>query len=336
MRVNNFYKFYLFVILCCSSILGFSVENSIIPVMEKFEQTENLPKQKYSKNQYQAIVEALSHQADRIRLVTYNMLLNTLDHKHDPINRWPNRLPRIVELLNEMQPDIIGVQELYTDQLAELQERIGKEFAFYGLPSTKENNGIFYRRDRFEFIDGKVWHIPEAIPSWMQLTMVQLKDCKTNQIFAVFNTHLTFPNPDKRESQAQAIAKYSEEYAEQMPVLVMGDLNTFPNRPELDTLPYLDGDYVHRILASGSLKETQEISLLGHVGPIATYTNQIGSIKPFQGTGTPGVYLDHVYASPSITVLMHAVQSGTVGGHFPSDHMPVIIDFIFNTNPITR
>lgn len=110
----------------------------------------------------------------------------------------------------------------------------------------------------------------------------------------------------------------------------MGDLNTFPNRIDLDRLPFLDGDYIHRILTQTILHDARDVSLLGHLGPISTFTNNPPDIQKFQGTGTPGVFLDHIYVSKEITVLIHATQPVTVGGGYPSDHMPVFIDFTLN------
>ena len=54
------------------------------------------------------------------------------------------------------------------------------------------------------------------------------------------------------------------------------------------------------------------------------------AVSRFKGTGTPGIILDYIYVSKKITVLTHAVELGTVDGHFPSDHMPVLIDFLIN------
>lgn len=116
--------------------------------------------------------------------------------------------------------------------------------------------------------------------------------------------------------------------AEQMPVLLTCDLNTFPNRLDLNRLPYYDGDYIHRLLTKNVFRDSFEVSLLGHLGPISTFTNAPEDGIPFQGFGTPGVFLDRIYVSKEIIVLIHAVQSGTVNGYFPSDHMPVIIDYL--------
>lgn len=307
-----------------------AIENSVIPDLEKFENIENLPIKKFSDNQYQEIVSALNHKEDRIRAVSYNMLFNLYDNNLDKQNRWKERLPRIVEVIDEMQPDIIGVQELYKDQFDDLMPYLSKVFAFYAKPCEDgELNGIFYRKERFEVVSSKVWYMTETPDSLSSetLTMLQLKDRKTGRSVTIFNTHLAFSKINRREFQARFIAEHIVPFAKQTPILLTGDLNTFANRLDLRNLPFYDGDYIHRILKNAPLHDAREVSILGHLGPISTFTNSSDDGIPFKGIGTPGIFLDHIYVSKGITVLVHAVQPAKVGGHFPSDHMPVLIDF---------
>ena len=105
------------VALLLSAPLFGSLENSVLPLINKFESPENLPVHKFSERQYSEITRATRHKEDRVRLLSYNVLFNLYDYKLDEVNRWPQRLPRIVELIDEMQPDIIAVQELYKSQL---------------------------------------------------------------------------------------------------------------------------------------------------------------------------------------------------------------------------
>lgn len=322
----------LFIYLILPVLQLCAVENSVIPLVEKFERIENLTPQKYSQNQYLEICSVLNQREERLRLATYNVLFNLYDHNLEEINRWPQRLPRIVELINEMQPDIMGVQELYPDQLADLLPHLEHTFAFYAKACKDgELNGFFYRKERFEVVDSQIWYMTSTpeIPSSETLTMLQLKDLKTGKCFAIFNTHLAFSKINKREFQAQFIAKKISVYAKQMPVILTGDMNTFPQRLDLEKLPFYDGDYIQRIFTKKNLQEAREVSILGHLGPISTFSNADNNDgTPFKGTGTPGVFLDHIYVSDGVQVIMHAVQPGTVEGHFPSDHLPVLIDFI--------
>lgn len=258
---------------------------------------ENLSAQKYSDHQYSEITSVLNRKDESIRLVTYNVLFNRYDLNLDEENRWPQRLPRIVDLIQEMKPDIICVQELFTNQFIDLMPRIERTFAFYSRDCEDgELTGIFYRKDRFELIHSKVWFMTStpAIPSSATFTMLQLKDLTTGKTFAVFNAHLPFSNVEKRDFQARFIADHIESFAQGMPLIFTGDLNTFPNRLDLGNLPFYDGDYIHRNLTAGVLKDSKDVSILDHLGPILTFSNAFDDAIPFTGTGTPGVFLDHI------------------------------------------
>lgn len=315
---------------------GFAlIENSVVPTVAKYENVERLPKDKIADDQFYEIFAAFDHRYAKMRIVTYNLLCDDREEKSEEINKWHNRIPRIVELLSEMQPDIICVQEQYQRQLDVLLPLLGDEYSFYGSPrSDGEVNGIIYRNDRFQLIEGSVTTIPPKYHRKTNtLTMTQLKDVKTGQSFAVFNIHLCFSSNNQRGFEAEQIIKQMTEVAQHMPVMLAGDLNLFPFHLE-NSFPYFDGQHVHRILTkSGLLKDSQEIALLGHVGPLSTFTClPDGDGTPFKGLGTPGVMLDRLYVSQGIEVLIHAVQPGTVDGCFPSDHMPVFVDFIVPQN----
>lgn len=329
-----FYKKLIFqaVLIFCVSF-GYSVENSVVPLVAKFEKIENLPAKKYSKMQFEEIAAALSRKQESVRVATFNMLFNLHDQDLPSENRWPQRLPRIVEVLAEMQPDVMGVQELYPSQLNDLMPSLEKEYDFVSLPCEDgELNGIFYRKSRLELVKSQIWYMsPTSNGRGSEtLTMLQFKDQLTGRAFAVFNTHLAFSKVDKRNDQVHFIGEQIDPVAQEMPVFLTGDMNTFPQRLDLGKLPFYDGDYVHRLLTKHELHDSKEMSILGHLGPIGTFTNSSDDGIPFKGTGTPGVFLDHIYISKGITVLIHAVQPGTVGGLFPSDHLPLFIDAIID------
>lgn len=332
--MNKYISIILFSLLFTTATFTDALENSIIPAIEQAEMIENLPVQKYSTNQFAEISSALQHKTKRLRIVTFNMLANDKDHIREEFNRWPQRIARIIETLEEMAPDVVCSQELYQCQLDDLLPHIDATFGFYGEPrSDGELNGVFYRKCRFELVASKVWTIPSIGPITNNVTMLQLKDKLTGQLFAIFNIHLAF-GANERAHEIRFILEKVLPVSQQMPVIFTGDLNTFPHRLDLNKLPYYDGDYTHRLVTRSIFKDSAEISLLGHLGPISTFTNAPENGIPFQGTGTPGVMLDHIYVTKEVTVLIHAVQAGTVNNCFPSDHMPVIIDcLIQNDNP---
>ncbi len=304
-----------------------AVENSIIAAMEKYKNTENLSPQKYSQKQFKDIKNALDHKDHSIRVATYNMLFNLYDENLAPENRWPARLPRILQLLQDMDADVIGTQELQPDQVRDLIPLIENTYSFFSINTPGgEQDGILFKKDRFTVLKQKAMFMGSTDAT---LTTVELQDLQTGKAVTYCNAHFAFFNIEERNFQAHFVAKTVRSIAKTMPVVFMGDLNTFPNRPDM-SFPAFDGSYISQILSKKILKDSSTVSKLGHVGPIATFTNQdgISPPAPFQATGTPGVFLDHIYVTKDIIVLIHAVQPGTVDGHFPSDHMPVIIDMV--------
>lgn len=324
MKLKFFYLFFLLVTLSL-----YSVENSIIPLMDKYEMIENLPAAKYPAAQFNEIARVLNNKDHKIRFMTYNILRNDHDDKREEENRWGQRLSRVIKLIQDAQPDVMGLQEVYSGQLTSLLPYIGKTYDFYtGLTNNdSEINVILFRKDRFKVIAGKGWHMNRQTRSG-SLTMMQLCDNQTGNLITFFDAHLAFSNVEERATQASFIAQVIEEYAQKSTVIFAGDLNMFPQRLD-KKFPFLDGEYIHRILTKGSFRDARDVSILGHLGPISTFTNQDNDDPTaFKGVGTPGVMLDHIYVSKDVAVIVHAVQPGTVDGHFPSDHMPVLIDFI--------
>lgn len=291
----------------------FAVENSVIPLVEQLEQIEN-----------------------RIRIATYNVLFNITDRDLDVVYQWPRRLPRVCALIQEMQPDILGVQELYPDQQKDLIPYLEDSFGCFAPNCKGERNAICYNKNRFELLDSSVWEMPNnhsSIHIAETLTMVHLFDRITKKEIAVFNTHLAhaaYCSPKEREDQVRFIIGTMALFVEKIPTVLLGDLNTFMNRKNLKILPFYDGEYICNIFSENHLVDSLNIALLGHVGPLSSFSNAPDGIHPFMGLGTPGEFLDHILVNPFIRVLIHASEPGMVDGYFPSDHFPVLIDCILD------
>lgn len=316
-----------------SSILLFllTISGSVVSTVDSLEQIETLSRQKYTKRQFAEIEKALACKDYKIRVMSYNMLFNLFEEKKEEENWWKNRFSRVVDLIEETAPDILGVQELYDEQVTDLLSKLGDEYVFVSRdPKIGETNGIFFKKNRFRLLDRAIWNTPHESQIHISdhLTTIVLQDCKTGKIFSVMNTHFAFTDIETRERQAEFAGRLASQ--QKIPVIFTGDLNTFAARPELYKMPFFDGDYVNKVLNHFCLHDARELSLLGHVGPLSTFTNEETDTVAFKGTGTPGIFVDHIYLSKGITVLVHAVEPAKVDGHFPSDHMPVFADLLIN------
>lgn len=304
------------------------VENSIIPLVDSIENLANLPANYFSENQYREIQNSLALKKQRLRIVSYNILSDEADANLGKKHHWQVRLNGVFELISEMQPDIVAMQELSEQQLNDLLDVLPENYKFYGHARNgdQEFNGFFYLKDRFIVNLQEIITIYDKGRLTNTITELQLIDKLSNKKFAVFNTHLPFSNPDKREFEIRIALEIMKPIAKKMPLIFLGDFNTFSHRRDLVDLPFYDGDYLEDILTENLFYNAKEVSLLGHVGPHATFTNGPNNATPFQGEGTPGIYLDRIFVTEDIQVLIHAVQQGTVDNSFPSDHMPIFID----------
>ena len=327
---------------------------SIMPVLE---QIESHPPEKYSEKHLAEIRELLARQAEKIRVVTYNILFDLFDHKlKDPIYSWASRLPKVVQSVENMQPDILCLQETYLNQIEDLQKFLGDRYNYFvGAGATGEVNAVFYNKERFEIDlenygdeltnatlamplnpkdEKQLAKIPNLLPPetepGRQLTLVHFLDRITGKKFAVVNTHLTYFRLNAREDQAHFIAEIVQKlHALNTPVIFTGDLNTFSNVSERE-FSFLDGTRVCQIFER-VLKDTRNVALLGRLGPAATglraFTDRDGQ-GPFGMDENPDVILDHIFVSPEVLVIINATETALVEGHFPSDHLPVIADIV--------
>lgn len=329
-----------------SSIGSTEIVDSVVPIVDKIQ---TLPPQKYSERLCAEISNALEKRDQMVRVVTFNVLFDLFDHQMEKIHSWPKRLERVSLSILNMQPDLLCVQETYPNQLEDLKKQLGME-CFAGDCKTGELNAIFFNTERFERDDAEISQILEmpinpkddaliaAIPDLLppelepgrRLTILHLKDKLTGKSLVVLNTHLTYYRVNTREDQVHYIVDLVNKFqAQGKTVILAGDFNTLPNRPEQTTYKFHDGSHMMQIFRT-ALKNTKETALLGHIGPISTYTKDFlkpGS-KVFSEVGTPELILDHIFVSPHVTVLINAIEPSKVNGQFPSDHLPVFADIL--------
>ena len=98
-----------------------------------------------------------------IRVMTYNV---RFDQVEDEQKQWRFRKDRLINLIEAHAPDLLGVQEPLSEQVADLKVALS-EFDDYGVGrddggSKGEFNTIFYRFARFESLDEGTFWLSEA------------------------------------------------------------------------------------------------------------------------------------------------------------------------------
>lgn len=260
-----------------------------------------------------------------LRVMSYNILYDS--PKWGAAYAWTAREARVTALLRRHRPDLVGFQEVLSNQLIDLQTML-PDHDFVGavpgvglaedLPWTM--NPVFFRRDRLEVLDtGFAWltgtdarGVPQ--PGWpahgielarpAHAVWTRFRDRATDVIFHHLNVHLPPQSAVARERCAAAMARLISTLTPDTPVVVSGDFNAHAE-PALD------------LLESAGLRNARQISAVEPTGPEATKVNR--------RTGTlEGGPIDHLFVSRGVRVESFATLDDRFEQQYPSDHLPVL------------
>lgn len=246
------------------------------------------------------------------KIMSFNLLTN---HLYDfGKNRFTTRAVSILKLIHQEKPDLIGVQELTPAAEKELQKLTG----IYGMTGeyrlgTKyffnESNAIFYRKERFDLLDGNTYWLSKTPdkPESSFLTSIFpriavfaiLKDKENDTVFTMINTHLDHGREAVRTAQAKIIARLASHHSLGSFTIITGDFNTVPSSEAVKAFRehgFLD-------LVDDSTGST----LRGKLGTMAHHNQPI----------------DHILIKGHINAKNISVHHECYDGVYPSDHWPL-------------
>lgn len=195
--------------------------------------------------------------AEPIKAVSWNIRLDT---PNDAELAWPHRAGKVIQQLQQQQPDIYGLQEVMLHQLVRIESALpGYQRIGVGRDDGKnagEFNPLFIRSSRFVIKDsGTFWFHPSWDPVAAQTEAAQngdeevghgligkpgwdaalpricswalLKDKQSGKQLRVLNLHLDHQGAEARRESVKLIAAKIRQWqkASSAPVIVMGDFN---------------------------------------------------------------------------------------------------------------
>ena len=257
-----------------------------------------------------------------LRVMTFNIRYDT---PNDGPNAWPHRRDWVASLIRFHEADALGVQEALVHMLRELDARL-PGFARVGVGRADGREGgefsaIFYRTDRLDLLDhGTFWLSPtpevpgskgwdtaiERVATW-----ARFRDRETGCEVVHLNTHFDHIGEQARQESARLIRRRLATLANDLPVIVTGDLNADPA-----SVPYRVLTRDTLAAAIPPLRDAFTVSRAGHYGPTSTWT----AFRAIE----PGRRIDYVLVSDDVAVLTHGILPDSWDGRFPSDHLPVL------------
>src|SRR5690606_8632268 len=140
-----------------------------------------------------------SQDAAPLRFATFNIRYGTAD---DGADSWPQRRDRVVTVIRELAPHVLGVQEALAFQVEHLRRELpGMGFVGQGREGGErgEYSGVFWDRERLALVDhGDFWlsETPGVVASvgWdaalpRMVTWAVFAERATGARFRVWNTH---------------------------------------------------------------------------------------------------------------------------------------------------
>lgn len=245
----------------------------------------------------------------------------------DGKNIWNNRKGLVQEVLQAYRPDIIGFQEPLLDQMYDLIAML-PEYRHVGVAREDgkeegEFNPIFYKNLNLEQ-SGTFWlsDMPE-IPSctWGGLTRIcTWVVAVTPMPLAFLNTHIDHKSDLAQINSMKLLVARAQEYARQMPVVLLGDFNYYP-----DSEPYT--------ILSASMRDSYLEDPANTEDTCVTWHNFTG-IRHVNEHSNKG-RIDYVWLKGHIQVERSWIvfdRPGDDSDVYPSDHWPIVCDMVIGSD----
>ncbi|AWH85531.1 endonuclease/exonuclease/phosphatase [Flavobacterium album] len=265
------------------------------------------------------MLSTASYAQTSYKIMTYNI---RLDIASDGENRWDNRKEMLAKQVQFYEPDFLGVQEALPQQVHYLDSAmVAYDFIGVGRDDGKskgEHSAIFYKSKKFKVLQQSTFWLSEtpAVPSkgWdaaynrvCSYGLFENKDTKKK--VWVFNTHFDhMGNIARVESAKLILQKIKELNKDNLPFIVMGDLNLEPDAEPIAVI-------------KKELLDTREVSEFVF-GPTGTF-NGFEFNKPVTKR------IDYIFIPKTgLKTQKYAILSDSKDCRYPSDHLPVYVELV--------
>ncbi|MET9450891.1 endonuclease/exonuclease/phosphatase family protein [Streptomyces cinerochromogenes] len=250
-----------------------------------------------------------------LRVMSFNLRFASTAEPHS----WAARRPVTRGLLHRERPHVLGTQEGLYHQLRDIEADLGGSYDWIGTGraggSRDEFTAVFYDTRRLapqEYDHFWLSDTPDVIGSntWgggsvRMVTWVRFRDrLDGDRAFYVLNTHLDNRSQNARARAAALIARRIARLDRSLPLVVTGDFNAAAHQnPVYDTM-----------LGAG-LTDTWDMA--------AERGALYGTFHGYRPLTPDGDRIDWILATPGVTAHRASVNTFSVDGQFPSDHLPV-------------
>jgi endonuclease/exonuclease/phosphatase family metal-dependent hydrolase len=248
-----------------------------------------------------------------LHVMTLNVRFGTAA---DGLDHWTFRKQRMARVLQQIHPDLIGLQEALEFQIRDLHEALpGYGHVGVGREDGKhrgEFSAIFYDKSRLKVLKSDTFWLSDTpgvagSNTWGAdcvriCTWAKFLDTKTGSIFYHFNTHLDHKSQPARVKGSELIVQRIASRETLEPVVLTGDFNA----PE-------KGAAIAQVRKAG-FRDTFRV--------VHPTEKNVGTTNGFKPTIGPNK-IDYIFVDSSWKVLDAEIRHDQVDGRWITDHLPV-------------
>lgn len=250
-----------------------------------------------------------------IKIMTFNI---RYDNPNDNEDNWHNRKKKVIELINNYEPAIFGIQEGLSHQIQYMDSCL-TDYNYIGIgrddgKEEGEYSAIFYDTTKFIVEEENTFWLsetPDSISVGWDASMERIctyglfKNKESGKLVWIFNTHFDHRGKLARKNSAELILnKIDELNTQNLPTALMGDFNATPNDPPITI--------IKEILMDGQL--ISEKPFYGPVGTFNGFKNKIVTNR-----------IDYIFTKDLEVKRYIHINDRLKNNRHVSDHYPVLV-----------
>ncbi|RLD12203.1 MAG: hypothetical protein DRI44_01435 [Chlamydiae bacterium] len=271
-----------------------------------------------------------------LKVIVMSFNIRNADGDKDTSNSWDNRKKQMFDVIRCKSPDVIGLQEAYASQIADIRKNL-PQYGEVGLGRDGgikgEYSAILYDQNRFKIDEsGTFWlsdtpEKPSKSRKWGNAciricTWARLIEKKSGQAFYMFNTHLDHRSQLSREKSVRLIMAYIQKRKHSDPFILTGDFNMGENNPAI-------------LYLKGKTKDHSPIILVDTFRTLYPNEKNVGTFNAFKGF-TNGEKIDYIFVEPKTHTSATSIIRTHKEGRYPSDHYPITASVCFGKGSFTH
>lgn len=249
-------------------------------------------------------------------VMTFNIRMN---YKDDGVNNWQFRREYMTDLINHYQPDLLGAEEAYYPQYADMKSLLPDYGAFGPTEGRQgaESVAVFYLKSRLACIDSGTFWLSETPDTqsvgWdadlrRTVTWGAFKVKSSNRKVYFFVTHFDHKGNKAREESAKLLLQKVHEIAGDAHAFIAGDFN------------FREESIYYKALTAGNKSvpgfyDTNKLAER-YYGP--PWTLHDFGLIPVEKRPK----IDYIFTNKEVRVIQFVNIAEQRGDVFPSDHNP--------------